>query len=185
MLRQTLCICSWCGLSSLVAYCKTRWAEIQATDAFFWRHPIWSQRLAHSLTFVVFHRRLYPNFRHIFCVQRIHAGGDVRAVVLENLNDRVVLVAAKTSGATMKRLFFPPPSFLFSNVCKKWWVCVRLPSHEEVRQSGEKGPHGHEETARGNESGPMQLGPKMADHSEKQQVAYLQRKRNQESSRKH
>lgn len=43
-------------------------------------------------------------------------------------------------------------------------------------QASEKAPYSHEKTAHGNESGPMQLGPKMADHSKKQQVAYLQEK---------
>lgn len=41
-------------------------------------------------------------------------------------------------------------------------------------QASEKGPYSHEKTSHSNESGPMQLGPEMADHSKKQQVAYLQ-----------
>lgn len=41
-------------------------------------------------------------------------------------------------------------------------------------QAGEEGPHSHDKTSHSNESGPMQLGPKMTDHSKKQQVAYLQ-----------
>lgn len=43
-------------------------------------------------------------------------------------------------------------------------------------QASEKAPYGHEKTAHSNESGAMQLGPKMADHSKKQQVAYVQEK---------
>lgn len=49
---------------------------------------------------------------------------------------------------------------------------IRLPSHEEVRQASEKGPYGHDETSHSDEPGPVQLGPKMADHSEEQQVAW-------------
>lgn len=50
-------------------------------------------------------------------------------------------------------------------------IACDLPSHEEVRKSCEDGPNGHEEAPYGNEPGPVQLGPKMADHSQKQQVA--------------
>lgn len=46
-----------------------------------------------------------------------------------------------------------------------------VPSHEEVCESGENGPNGHEEAPNGNEPGPVQLGPKMADNGQKQQVA--------------
>lgn len=44
-------------------------------------------------------------------------------------------------------------------------------------QASEKGPHRHEETAHGDEPGPMQLGTKMADHGKEQQVAYMYRKK--------
>ena len=44
-------------------------------------------------------------------------------------------------------------------------------------EPSEEGPHGHEKTTHGDESGSMQLGPKMAHHREKQQVAYLRQKK--------
>lgn len=44
-------------------------------------------------------------------------------------------------------------------------------------EPSEKGPYGHEKTTHGDESGSMQLGPKMAHHRKKQQVAYLQQKK--------
>lgn len=55
------------------------------------------------LTCVVVHRGLDVNLWYIFYFQRIHTGGDVHSVILENLNDCVVLVAVKTSGATTRR----------------------------------------------------------------------------------
>lgn len=48
-----------------------------------------------------------------------------------------------------------------------------------MRQPSEEGSYSHEKAAHSNESGPVQLGPKMADHSKKQQVAYLQKKSQQ------
>lgn len=40
-----------------------------------------------------------------------------------------------------------------------------------MREASEKGPDSHEETADSNKPGTVQLGPEMADHSKKQQVA--------------
>lgn len=45
------------------------------------------------LTFVVFYRGLYLNFRHFKCFQRVNTSSDVHAVILENLNDCVILIA--------------------------------------------------------------------------------------------
>lgn len=50
-------------------------------------------------------------------------------------------------------------------------IRCNVPSHEEVRESGEDGPNSHEEATNGNEPGSVQLGPKMADQGQKQQVA--------------
>ena len=58
-----------------------------------------------------------------------------------------------------------------------------LPSHEEVCEPSEEGPYGHEKTTHGDESGSMQLGPKMAHHRKKQQVAYLQQKKTKQNKR--
>lgn len=56
-------------------------------------------------------------------------------------------------------------------------------------EPSEEGPHGHEKTTHGDESGSMQFGPKMAHHREKQQVAYLRqkkkKKREQKKGKKH
>lgn len=40
-----------------------------------------------------------------------------------------------------------------------------------MRQAAEESPDRHEETAHGDDPGPMHFGTEMADHSEKQQVA--------------
>jgi hypothetical protein len=52
----------------------------------------------------------------------------------------------------------------------KYKFSVVLPFQEEVWQACEEGSYSHEETANSNEPGPVQLRPKMADHSQEQQV---------------
>ncbi len=51
-------------------------------------------------------------------------------------------------------------------------------------EPSEKGPNSHEKTAHSDESGPMQLGPKVADYSQKQQVACLQKRENKRPEEK-
>lgn len=65
------------------------------------------------------------------------------------------------------------PALDFSSIllyhCNSISGCI-LPSHEEVWQASEEGSHCHEEAAHGYEPRPVQLGPKMADNSQEQQV---------------
>lgn len=53
---------------------------------------------------------------------------------------------------------------------------MNLRSLEEVRQRYEEGPHSHEKTADCNEPWTMELGAKVADKGDHQQVAWKREK---------
>lgn len=104
----------------------------------------------------------------------VHTSRVVQGVILETLAQGSVLVTAPQKERDNQFL-----SAVRESV--KSHVLCRLPSHEEVSQTGEEGPQSHDQTAPGNEPGSVQLGPKVADHSQKQQVACLPKDKSKES----
>lgn len=54
-------------------------------------------------------------------------------------------------------------------------VCFDSPADDEVRQSDDEGSDGHQHTADRDDLGPMELGPKVTDESDDQQVAWRDR----------
>lgn len=53
--------------------------------------------------------------------------------------------------------------------------CFDSPADDEVRQSDDEGSDGHQHTADRDDLGPMELGPKVTDESDDQQVAWRDR----------
>lgn len=122
----------------------------------------WSSLKLQILTSVSVLRPLRVHVRH----SSIHTSRVVQGVILETLDQGSVLVTAPQKERDNQSLSVVRES-------GKSHVFCRLPSHEEVSQTGEEGPQSHDQTAPWNEPGSVQLGPKMADHSQKQQVACL------------
>lgn len=135
----------------------------------------WSSLKLQILTSVSFLRTLRVHVRH----SSFHTSRVVQGAILETLAQGSVLVTAPQKERDNHFL-----SVVRESV--KSHVCCRLPSHEEVSQTGEEGPQSHDQAAPWNEPGSVQLGPKMADHSQKQQVACLpkQTARNQRTFRR-
>lgn len=122
----------------------------------------WSSLKLQILTSVSVLRPLRVHVRH----SSFHTSRVVRGVVLETLAQDSVLVTAPPKERDNQFLSVV-------RVSVKSHVSCRLPPHEEVSQTGEEGPQSHDQTAPWNEPRSVQLGPKMADHSQKQQVAWL------------
>lgn len=98
------------------------WTGIQLSDV----------RVEIIFTSVVFHRGLYLNFGYVICFQRIHTSHDIHTVILENLNDCVVRVAARNQQChkeDINKIFWRSLSIItiFKNFSNQVFVNVYRP----------------------------------------------------------